>query len=190
MEHEVVWNTLTAYEKFQVIKTNPLFVPPKTKVISKDKGFGFWKLLDVLWKVLTLGKGSFMTRTTTIGPYIAFPKGWVERNADDHDCAILLHEAKHMKQRLGLGLGKSLWLGSFIFVFAYLFLPVPIGRAYLRYKWEREAYLEQWKAPIRFNLDVEYDIRNFVELLSGRSYFWAWTKKTDIRKWFLKHCMD
>ena len=190
MATEIIWSQLTSAQKFQVIKTNPLIVPPKTKVISKDSGYAFWKLVDILWKILTLGKGSFLTRTTALGPYVAFRKGWKEEEATDRDCGVLVHEAEHMKQRIKLGGKKSVWLGSILYVLLYLFFPLPIFFSYFRYKWEREAYLAQWKAPGRFGLDVEYDLNSFVGKLTGRPYFWAWHSKKSVRDWFLRNCFS
>jgi hypothetical protein len=100
---------------------------------------------------------------TTVGRTIYFPRPqWVSRRL-----ATVEHEIVHVEQWRKWG--PLLWL-------TYLLgLPLPIGLAWFRYRWEREAYLVQ--------LDAGASPEDIVDVLCGPLYLWCWPKPWALR-WF------
>lgn len=157
------------------------------RVYSKDRKWTFlWVFLDGLLRILSFGKlTGFYTRfITTIGRNVFFPSGFQSRGATYGDCAILQHEAVHIRQYLALGCG-NVWLGVLVMGLLYLFCPLPAGLAYFRYRFERVAYARGhlYRKKYGLSTDPEY----YVELLSGPAYFWAWPRKY-VARWFTKYC--
>ena len=146
-----------------------------------------WKALTVVLKILSFGKIDSMYTgfITTIGRRVFFPAGWSIKNAGAMDYTHLRHEAKHVRDNIRLG-GGSAAIGTFIMGFLYLFVPLPIGFAWFRYKFEREAYAESYYASKKAGFVP--DTKQYVELLSGPQYLWAWCKKKDVQRWFKENC--
>ncbi len=157
------------------------------QVISKKKYYAFWKMLDVLLRILSFGQmTTFMTRfTTTLGPIIAFPLGWTPDKPNRYDYVTLRHELKHVKQYKKVGRG-NIWLGAIIAGFAYLFLPFPVLFAWFRYKMERDAYRESYIAAKECG--YEPNIRHYIDNLTGSSYLWTWYSKDNVAAWFNENC--
>lgn len=159
----------------------------RIRVRSKDTDRGAWELLNLLWRGITFGHGKNLLKnyTTTVANTIYFPLGWTAENADDNDYITLCHELRHIEQYRSLGFGSAK-IGFILFLILYLLLPLPIGLAWFRYMFEREAYLEGYNAARRLGLSPKIDY--YVDILSGVSYFWAWPFKFLIRRWFLQRC--
>lgn len=157
------------------------------RVTSKNENRGFWELLNFLWQSLTFGSGKNLLRsyTTTLGKTIYFPLDWSPEKTDSGDYITLCHELRHVEQYTKLGLGFAP-LGFSIFLILYLLLPLPIGLAWFRYAFERSAYLESYRAARRLNLQPKIDY--YVNLLTGKAYFWAWPFKFLVRRWFMRRC--
>jgi len=154
------------------------------KIASKnEKLTRLWKLIHVLLRVITFGKNdNFYTgTTTTLGRTVYFPAGWTVDTVRLYDCITLKHEATHIRQNLKFGFG-NIWLGTTLMAIAYLLLPLPIFFAWFRYKLERDAYWESYKAAMELGLTPNTDY--YVDLLTGPSYFWAWWSKKQIQTWF------
>jgi hypothetical protein len=146
-----------------------------------------WKTIHLVLKVLSFGKlNTFYTGyTITIGNKVFFPAGWSIKEAEATDYVTLRHEAKHIRDNIRLGIGNAT-LGTLIMGFLYLFIPFPIGFAWFRYKFEREAYAESYYACKRAGFVP--DIKQYVELLSGPQYLWTWCRKKDVLRWFEQSC--
>jgi len=86
--------------------------------------------------------------------------------------AIIEHECVHVSQ-------WRKW--NILFTLSYLFLPLPIGLAWFRWRWEREAYL----VNLRHVTNKEAAIEHIVDNL-WHEYLWTWPKKR-MRKWFKEH---
>ncbi len=126
------------------------------------------RFMSVLAFVLrAVGNRDFMDHYwTTIGRTIYTPS--YVGDPYDH-LSILEHELVHVDQ-------YARW--SVLFLISYLALPLPIGLAWFRWKWEREAYLVQ----IRNSPDPAAEITRIVDSLwSG--YGWPWPRKW-MRAWF------
>jgi len=159
------------------------------RVTNKKEKYWFWKILDRILRILSLGKKkNFLTETTTtFCETIYFPVNWSPKVADDLDIVTLHHELVHVSKIREFGESDAIY-GMFWFTLLYLFLPLPVGLAWFRYKWEREAYLKS--AHIAESLGYKIDPEVFVDLLSGPAYVWAWPFKKQIRKWFEKNAAN
>jgi hypothetical protein len=159
------------------------------KVVEK-KGW-FWKTLHWLVAIVTFGQNRDFLRGyyTTIGPVIGLPNGMKPAAANP---ATLMHEAEHVQQFRSLGWGNA-WVGIPLMLLLYIFLPLPIGLAWFRYYFEREAYavgiewellnargyLQTGKIELR-----QRRIAQAVEQLTGPMYGWTWPFKKSVARWF------
>ncbi len=129
-------------------------------------------LMKVIDKLLSItGNKVFMTNYwTTIGKTIYYPDYAVD--PFEHT-KVLTHEFVHVKQWEQYGL---LFMGS------YLLLPLPVGLAWFRWRWEREAYLTGF-ARDGGEADRQ-EVERIVENL-WHDYGWTWPKAW-MRAWFYK----
>ena len=158
------------------------------KIYTKDTAWiVLWKVIDFILKIISFGKNNkFLTHyTTTIGNRIFYPVGWTFDRIDKKDYAILRHELVHVKQYHSGGLG-SFKLGVITMGILYIAVFLPIGLAWFRYYFERNAYLESIKAYKDVGITVKAD--RYVEYLTGSTYIWAWPFKKRVRKWFDVRC--
>jgi hypothetical protein len=152
--------------------------------ITVKKGW-FWVTLHYIVMVVTFGgnrnfrKGYY----TTIGPIVGVPEDWEKRSAGSRQ-AVLEHELIHIKQCKKFGLGNA-WVGLPLYTILYLLLPLPIGFAYFRWRFEREAYTHGinvklgWEPHRRAEL-----IDRAVDQLSSGKYGWTWPFKKSVRRYF------
>jgi hypothetical protein len=157
-------------------------------VKTKRSYYNVWKAIDIFLRIITFGKQNrFMTHyTTTIGRTVYFPVSFVRSKASAYDYVTLRHERKHTSQVEKLGLG-NIWIGLIIFGLLYFAVFLPAGLAYFRYRFEREAYLESFRACKK--VGITPDINFYVKVLTGPDYFWTWPFKKSVRRWFLKNCI-
>lgn len=92
--------------------------------------------------------------------------------ADAHQ-DIMLHEWVHAEQRERLTELFGPYLATLLWYIAYCLLPVPVGFAWFRWKWEREAYMSQIKLG-------ELSPNDAVRLLTP---YRCWPKRRML-KWF------
>lgn len=78
---------------------------------------------------------------------------------------IIEHELVHVAQ------WRRWWI---LFPLSYLLLPLPIGMAWCRWRWEREAYLVQIRAGATVDAVVD---------TLWRRYGWPWPRAW-MRRWF------
>ena len=108
----------------------------------------------------------FSTRFwTTIGRTIYYPDYVEDPLAQE---TVVRHELIHVAQ-------FERW-GAF-FMLAYLLFPLPVGLAWFRWRWEREAYLVNLRAGAPLD---------FVVFTLWNNYGWCWPKSW-MRKWFQKN---
>lgn len=132
------------------------------------------RLMRVLGLLLcAVGTRGFNERFwTTLGRTIYYPTSVHDPFAHP---VVLEHELVHVQQWRRWGL--FLWI-------SYLLLPLPIGLAWFRFRWEREAYLVQLaRAP-----DREHEIERIVDVL-WFGYARPWPRSW-MRRWFLRNSSD
>lgn len=122
------------------------------------------RLIGVLLRAL--GNERFPYRWTTIGRTIYYPKD--VRHPPAHPRAVE-HEFVHVRQWERWG--PLLWV-------SYLLLPLPIGLAWCRWRWEREAYLVELAAHDNKSAALDRIVQ---ALWSG--YAWPWPRSW-MRRWF------
>lgn len=185
---------MTAYSKTQL--QNIL-----DKLITKIEQAGgritikrgvFWTICHWFVFLITLGSNrEFKTRYyTTFGPVIAVPEGWESRSLVGR-IATLEHELVHVEQCKSFGLG-NVWLGLIPFGFLYLFFPLPVGFAYFRWRFEREAYVVGIDAELQLRAPTSVDIialrhhliSNAVAQLTTGAYAWTFPFPTRARAYF------
>ena len=116
-----------------------------------------------------IGLREFATRYwTTLGRTIYYPTAVVDPRAHPQ---VIEHELVHVRQWARWGL--LLWL-------TYVLLPLPVGLAWFRWRWEREAYLpEVLSVPA-------HERARAIERISEAlwwGYAWPWPRPW-MRRWF------
>lgn len=150
------------------------------KLVYK-KNSKLMKFIDLFLRVLTFGKNkTFMTEfVTTIKNTVYLNSEW-DNYTDSSKCTLLRHERIHMRQ--------AQRYGFILYTFLYLFVYFPVGFAYYRAKFEKEAYEESIRASYEYygNLIInsknyrEYIIRQFV----GPSYGWMFPFRVKMESWY------
>ena len=132
------------------------------------------RLMHAIGKVLSVfGNKRFMeSYWTTLFKTIYYPS----RVSDPYRYDVVIeHECVHVAQ----------WRKfNILFTISYLFIPLPMGLAWFRWRWEREAYL----VNIAHAQDKLAAIESIVHNL-WHEYLWTWPKKR-MRKWFHKHALQ
>ncbi len=114
--------------------------------------------------------------TTTLGHTIYVPQDW-ETYSDLEKLSTVTHELVHISQ-----ISKYSIFG---FYFLYLFIAFPIGLAYMRYRFEREAYVAGFRKHLEYMPVVRPWLITFgVEQLCGKNYGFAWPFTKSVKKWF------
>lgn len=160
------------------------------EIIKKSES-SLMKLINVLLTVISFGKMKvFMTDfITVIGNKVYVPDSWDERS-EISKCVTLRHERVHMRQ--------SRQYGKVLFTILYLFVPLPVGLAWYRAKFEKEAYEVSFRALKDY---LGYDIfsneefystykQHAVSNFTSAHYFWMWPFKKSIEVWFDKAIKD
>lgn len=161
----------------------------KVIIEKKTKDSFLWRALAV---VLFFNKRFLSGYYTTIGPIIGTPTTWEERSYENR-YSVLRHEREHLRQYKRAGFG-NLWLGFFLVGFLYVFIPFPIGIAWFRAHFEKEAYRESMRAEVALYGSVAARARlmssrrrdHRVKTFTGPDYLYMWPFPKAIRKWYDK----
>jgi len=136
-----------------------------------------WLMRAIAWVLaVTRINSDFMdSYTTTIRKTIYYRMAWepFEIGTDAHlraHASTLEHEFVHVLQ------WEKYWL---LFTISYVLLPIPIGLAWYRFRWEREAYL--------INIRNGRSIDSCVDALWR--YGWPWPRSW-MRRWFQKQTAE
>lgn len=117
--------------------------------------------------------------TTTIGRTVWVTSDW-EQMSRDSRYLTLLHERIHLRQ-----FRRFTLVGM---VFLYLFVPLPLGLAYFRARFEREAYGETIRGTAALlGADRVRDPAfraDIVEQFTGPSYGWMWPFRASVERWY------
>lgn len=116
---------------------------------------------------------------TTIGKTVYVTPDWDDLSADRR-YVTMRHEAVHLRQFRKLTLP--------VMALLYVLLPLPMGLAYFRARFEKEAYAETIRAAgevwgsdyVRSDEHRKYVIDQFM----GASYGWMWPFRADLERWY------
>jgi hypothetical protein len=153
---------------------------PGFRIVRKDES-ALHRAIDVLLKVVTFGRmRSYLDSfQTTIGKTVYVTADWDDWEPDDR-YVTLRHEAVHLRQFRKLTLP--------VMAVLYIFVPLPMGLAYFRARFEKEAYAETIRARAEVS-GVGYvrgvSHRKYViEQFMGPSYGWMWPVRADLERWY------
>lgn len=173
------------------------------KVVEKTGWF--WTVLHYVVMVITFGSNRDFKRGyyTTLGGIVGYPEGWEKRSIASR-VAVLEHELIHIRQCNKMGLGTlfrdpregtrarnmfHVWLGFPLYGLCYLLLPLPIGLAWFRWRFEREAYAHGINVRTEFEPHRRDDlIDSAVKQLTTGAYGWTWPFPKSVRRYFEEHC--
>lgn len=137
------------------------------------------RAIGFLLRLVTLGgQDVYVERyVTTIGRRIYLTPDWPSRSVEDR-YATLRHERVHVEQ-------FRRW-GVVLMGFAYLLLPLPMGLAWFRMRWEREAYAETVRVWHELGGRAATDrLRaHVIAQFTGPSYAWMWPFPTVMSRWY------
>ncbi len=113
------------------------------------------RLVGALLGIVGMDFGRYWT---TVGPRVIYAPDHVDLNNLAPHYTVILHELVHINQARSW---PVLWQLS------YLLIPVPIGLAWFRWHWEREAYL----------VDIRMGRLSIEEVVTALwRYGWCWPK--------------
>lgn len=150
---------------------------PKYRRVNKSDS-NLMKAISWFLLMLSFGKNtSFMEHfTTTIGYTMYVPNGW-DTWTEQSRLAVLRHEHVHM--------GQARSCGVFWYSFLYLFVFFPIGLAYWRMRFERQAYVETLRAYRDYGFSFD-DARKqaICAYFTGPAYGWMWPFPQSVSDWY------
>jgi hypothetical protein len=148
------------------------------RLITKDQ---VWhqRAIGALLRVFTLGgQDMYVERyVTTIRRSIYLTPDWEQRSVEDR-YATLRHERVHLEQ-------FRRW-GVVLMGVAYLLLPLPVGLAWFRMRWEREAYEETVRTWFELGGRAATDrLRaHVIAQFTGPAYAWMWPFRGQLERWY------
>jgi hypothetical protein len=147
------------------------------RIVRKDR---VWhqRAIHQLLRVVTFGaQAAYLDRyVTTFWSTVYVTPDWEARAIEDR-WATLRHELVHVRQFERWGV---------LMAIAYLLLPLPIGLAWFRMRFEREAYEETLRAWHQLGGRAAVErLRGHVcgQFTSG-AYGWMWPFPRAIERWF------
>lgn len=153
---------------------------PRFQIVRK-RDSRLQRLIGRFLRFVTLGRQSrYLDRYhTVIGTTLYVPDSW--DTTDPLTKAITLrHEWVHLRQFRRYG--------KLIMGLLYVLVPLPVGLAYMRAKFEREAYEETLRATLE--LKGEQALCNpglrdhVVSQFVGPSYAWMWPFRRSVETWY------
>jgi len=153
---------------------------PRFRIIRKDRS-PLHQAIHYALVGLTFGRmrtylDSFQT---TIGRTVYVTPDWDDRDAD-HRYVTLRHEAIHLRQFRRYTLPGMAVL--------YVLLPLPMGLAWFRAYFEKEAYAETIRAAAEvwgpaYPREVGFR-RHIIDQFVGPSYGWMWPFRAGLERWY------
>lgn len=116
---------------------------------------------------------------TTIGRRVYVTADW-DSTSRDRRYLVLLHERVHLRQFRRYGL-----VGM---VILYLLVPLPVGLAYFRARFEREAYAESIRGAAALYGVAHVRTAAFrdhiLDQFTGPAYGWMWPFRASLERWY------
>ncbi len=153
---------------------------PRFRIVRKDRSL-FQRAIHYTLVGLTFGgmRRYLDSFQTTIGQTIYVTPDWDDRPADVR-YVTLRHEAIHLRQFRKFTLPGMALL--------YVVLPLPMGLAWFRAYFEKEAYAETIRAAAEvYGPDHPRDPgfrRSIIDQFMGPSYGWMWPFRSGLERWY------
>ena len=153
---------------------------PGFRIVRKDRS-RLHRAIHYALCVLTFGRmRSYLDSfQTTIGRTVYVTADWDDRDETDR-YVTLRHEAVHLRQFRTYTLPGMALL--------YVLLPLPMGLAWFRAHFEKQAYAESIRAAAEvwgpaYPRRAEYR-RYVIEQFTGAAYGWMWPFRRDLERWY------
>jgi hypothetical protein len=153
---------------------------PGFRIVRKDRS-RFHRAIHHVLVAVTFGRmRSYLdSYQTTIGKTVYVTADWDQTDSDSR-YVTLRHEAIHLRQFRRYTLPGMAIL--------YVLLPLPLGLAWFRAYFEKEAYAESIRAAAEV-WGRDYPRRtpyreHIVEQFVGPSYGWMWPFRASIERWY------
>ena len=153
---------------------------PRLRIVRKDRS-PLHKAIHYALIGLTLGRmRSYITSfQTTIGRTVYTTADWDALDPDQR-FVMLRHEAVHLRQFRRFTLPGMAIL--------YLLIPLPMGFAWFRARFEKEAYAESIRAAAEvwgpsYPRTASYRA-HVIGQFTGPSYGWMWPFVRQIERWY------
>jgi hypothetical protein len=153
---------------------------PRFRIVRKDRSRLHQAIHHALI-VLTLGRmRSYLDSfQTTIGATVYVTPDWDDRDPDER-YVTLRHEAIHLRQFRSFTVPGMAVL--------YLLVPLPMGLAWFRAHFEKQAYAESIRAAAEV-WGPAYPRRaayraHILEQFTGASYGWMWPFRAGLERWY------
>jgi hypothetical protein len=153
---------------------------PGFRIVRKDRS-AFHRAIHHALVVVTAGRmRSYLDSfQTTIGKTVYVTADWDDWDPDRR-YVTLRHEAIHLRQFQRLTLP--------VMAVLYVLLPLPMGLAYFRARFEKEAYAESIRAAAEVwgaDYPRRESYRNYViAQFLGPSYGWMWPFRRSLERWY------
>ena len=153
---------------------------PRFRIVRKDRSL-LQRAIHHALVAVTLGRmRSYLdSYQTTIGRTVYVTADWDDRDPDER-YVTLRHEAIHLRQFRTFTLPGMALL--------YLLLPLPMGLAWFRARFEKEAYAETVRAAAEvWGPEVprrDAFRRRVIEQFTGAAYGWMWPFRADLERWY------
>ncbi|HEX9102566.1 MAG TPA: hypothetical protein VF997_10195 [Polyangia bacterium] len=136
------------------------------------------RAIHQLLRVVTLGaQSAYLDRyVTTLWHTVYVPPDWEARPIEER-WATLRHELVHVRQFERWGV---------LMAIAYLLLPLPLGLAWFRMRFEREAYEETLRAwhELGGRAACERLRAHVIQQFTSGAYGWMWPFPRAVARWF------
>jgi len=153
---------------------------PEFRIVRKDRS-RLHRAIHHALRLVTLGRMTSYLEAfqTTIGSTVYVTADWDDRDADQR-YVTLRHEAIHLRQFRSFTLPGMAVL--------YLLVPLPLGLAWFRAHFEKQAYAESIRAAAevwgpQFPARAEYRAHVIAQFM-GPSYGWMWPFRRGLERWY------
>lgn len=153
---------------------------PRFQIVRKDQS-RLHRAIHKALMVITFGRMTTYLDSfqTTIGNTVYVTSDWDDWSPD-HRYVTLRHEAIHLRQFRKFTLPGMAVL--------YLLVPLPMGLAWFRAYFEKEAYAESVRAAAEV-WGPEHPRRDsyrqhIIDQFMGPSYGWMWPFRASLERWY------
>jgi len=153
---------------------------PEFRIVRKDRSW-LHRAIHHALRLVTLGQLTSYLQgfQTTLGCTVYVTADWADCGADQR-YVTLRHEAVHLRQFRRYTLPGMAVL--------YLLVPLPMGLAWFRAHFEKQAYAESIRAAAEvwgpdYPRRPEFR-RRVIEQFTGAAYGWMWPFRRGLERWY------